>query len=398
VTSKPSPVPEHSWRLRVYPLALLAALVAALLLAVLTYDRDHPTTRLGGDYPSFYAAGSIALAGDWDDLYSAERQSVEQAGLIDDEGGYLYFSYPPFVAAVYIPLATLAYPLSFFVHTVLMALALVAAIRFSWPWLEAVGWPMVALVALSLAFYPLLRAVPGGQNTTLSILLLAAAVRLERDEAPFWAGLALAGLLFKPQFGVVIVPLLLLTRRWRVLTGWVVGAGLLIALSGLLMGGMWLSDWWDQAAAFRDQNVAANGANFVSLPGFFENLLGAGEAAAFVLGYVIAGLFGLVVAYFWWRYPKSQHLERYALAAAAVVLAAPQTLYYDAGLLLLGLGAVAAVIKNGGAAAVGALVAVSWVHVAADDLGWSPLGPLVWAASFWLAWHLLRGASQPTPV
>lgn len=399
MTSEPTSGPQHSWRLRVYPLALLAALAAALLLAVLTYDRNDPTTRLGGDYPSFYAAGSIALAGDWDELYSAERQSKEQAGLIDDEGGYLYFSYPPFVAAAYSPLAALDYRLSFLLHTLLMTFALVAAIRLLWPWLESLGWPLPALLVLALAFYPLLRAVPGGQNTTLSILLISLAVRLERNEAPFWAGLALAGLLFKPQFGVVIVPLLLLTRRWRVLTGWIAGAGFLALLSTLLMGGMWLGDWWDQAAAFRDLNVAANGANFVSLPGFFENLFGTGDRAAFVIGYAGAAVFGLAVAYFWWRHPRSRPLERYALAAAAVVLAAPQTLYYDSGLLLIGLVAVAAVVKERGAIFVGALAALSWVHVAADDLGWSPLAPLAWAAAGLLAWQLNRRlGSQPTPV
>lgn len=399
MTTDPATGPEQSWRLRVYPLALLAALIGALLLAVLTYDRDHPTTRLGGDYPSFYAAGSIALAGDWDDLYSAERQSEEQAGLIDDEGGYLYFSYPPFVAGAYSPLAAFDYRLSFLLHTVLMALALVVAIKLLGPWIESLGWPLPAVLVLALAFYPLLRAVPGGQNTTLSILLLAAAIRLERDGAPFWAGLALAGLLFKPQFGVVIVPLLLLARRWRVLTGWLVGAGFLFGVSSLLMGGMWLGDWWDQAGAFRDQNVAANGANFVSLPGFFENLFGAGDSMAFVLGYTIAGIFGLAVAYFWWRYPTSHHLERYALAAAAVVVAAPQTLYYDAGLLLLGLAAVAGAVAQRGGVLIVALVALSWVHIGADDLGWSPLGPLVWAGAGWLAWCLVRTPGRkPTPV
>ena len=399
MTSQPSSGREHSWRLRVYPRVLLAALVAALLLAVLTYDRDHPSTRLGGDYPSFYSAGSIALAGDWDELYSAERQSAEQAGLIDDEGGYLYFSYPPFVAAAYSPLAALDYRLSFLIHTVLMAIALFAAVRLLWRWLEPVGWLLLALFVLALAFYPLLRAVPGGQNTTLSVLLVAVAVRLEHDGKPVWAGLALAGLLFKPQFGVVIVPLLVLSRRWRVLSGWAVGAGSWFLISSILMGGMWLGDWWEQAGAFRDENVAANGPNFVSLPGFFENLLGAGDPVAFALGYGVAGLFGIAVAYFWWRHPTSHHLERYALAAAAVVLAAPQTLYYDAGLLLIGLGAVAAPLTGRRAAIVGTLAAVSWVHIAADDLGWSPLGPVAWLAAVWLVWRLLRRPGDlPTPV
>lgn len=387
-----------SWRLRVYPVALLVALVAALVFATVTYDRDHPTSRLGGDYPAFYAAGAIAGDGDWDELYSAERQATEQAGLIDDDGSYLYFSYPPFVAGAYAGLAGLEYRWSFMVHTVLMGLALAGAIAILWPWLERFGWPRVALFALAVAFYPLLRAVPGGQNTTISLLLLGAAARLDRDDRPVIAGLALAALLFKPQFGVVIVPLLLVARRWRVLLGWTIGAVALWAASFALTGGAWVADWWDQAGAFRDENVAANGTNFVSLPGFFENLVGVGEPGAFVVGYGLAAVFGAAVAYFWWKHPRNRALERYGLAGAAVVIAAPQTLYYDAGLLLLGLVA-AALAARFRAVILVALVALSWSHVVADDLGWSPLGPLIWVGAGVACWQLIAAShSEATPV
>ena len=388
-----------TWRLRVYPVAILVALGAALLVATITYDRDHPTSRLGGDYPAFYAGGSIARQGDWDELYSAERQAVEQAGLIDDDGSYLYFSYPPFVAGAYAGFAGIEYRWSFLIHTVLMGLALAAAVKILDPWLNGFGWPAVALFALAVTFYPVLRAMPGGQNTTLSLLLLAVAARLDRDEMPLLAGLALAALLFKPQFGVVIVPLLLIGRRWRVLAGWVAGAAVLWMISFLLMGGTWLADWWEQAGAFRDENVAANGHNFVSLPGFLENVLGSGAPAALVAGYGLAALFGAAIAYYWWKHPRCHALERYGLAGAAVVIAAPQTLYYDAGILLLGLVVAVGLFRRSLPVVLGGLVVGSWVHVLADDLGWSPLGPIIWAGVAWLCWELLvtpRG--EPTPV
>jgi hypothetical protein len=380
-------------------LALLIVLVAALLFATVTYDRDHPTSRLGGDYPAFYAAGSIARSGDWDELYSAERQAEEQAGLISDDGSYLYFSYPPYVAGAYAPLAGLEYRWSFLVHTVLMGLALWGAIKLLWPWLERFSWPPLAIYVLALAFYPLLRAVPGGQNTSLSLLLLAAAARLDRDERPLLAGLALAALFFKPQFGVVIVPLLLVSRRWRVLGGWVIGAITLWAGARFLTEGAWVAEWWEQAGAFRDENVAANGPNFVSLPGFLENLIGVGEPAAFVLGYGVTAVFGLAVAYFWWKHPRSHQLERHALAGAAVVVAAPQTLYYDAGIMLLGLVVAIALVPKHRAAALVVLGVLSWSHLAAAELGWSPLAPVVWIGAAALFWLLARPVdSKATPV
>ena len=51
---------SFSWRLRVYPLIIIATLLGALVFAAVSYDVDDPASRLGGDYPSFYAAGSKA--------------------------------------------------------------------------------------------------------------------------------------------------------------------------------------------------------------------------------------------------------------------------------------------------------------------------------------------------
>lgn len=368
-----------AWRLRTYPTVVLVALVGALLLATSVYERDDPTSRLGGDYPSFYGAGSIAWEGDWGELYSGERQRSEQAGLIDDDGGYLYFSYPPFVAGAYGLLAAVGYQAGFLVHTLLLGLALFAAVRLMWPWLHHLGWPVVAVGVVGLAFYPVLRAIPGGQNTTLSMLLIAAALRLDHEEKPGWAGAVAALVLFKPQFGVVLAPLMLVGRRWRMLAGWGAGAVLLYAVSALLMGGEWVEDWWTQAGAFRELNLETNGANFVSFPGFLENVFGLGSSVAWLIGYSLAALVGAFVAYYWWKNPQDHALERWALAAAAVVVVAPQTLYYDTGLLLFALVVFVVPLGSRVALLIGSLVALSWTQLAASTLGWSPLGPLAWA-------------------
>lgn len=366
---------SFSWRLRVYPMVIIATLLVALVYAVVSYNVDDPSSRLGGDYPSFYAAGSIVNSGDWGELYSPERQQAEQDGLIDDEGGFLYFSYPPFVAAIYGLLALPGYQWSFLLHTILMMLALAGAIWALSPWLRSTGLPATALVVTSLAFFPVLTAVAGGQNTVLSILLFALVARLDHDNRPVLAGLVAALLLFKPQFGVVIVPLVMVARRWRILAGWAMGAIALFGVSTLLMGGSWLTDWWNQASLFRDTNAVANGANFVSVPGFVENLLGVGSHAAVLLGYGSAALLAARVAWLWWQEPDAGALWRWALAAGVAMAVAPQTLFYDAGLLLLLLVALLPRWQRP-VLVVAALAAVSWLEVAKPILGWSPLGPI----------------------
>jgi hypothetical protein len=159
----------------------------------------------------------------------------------------------------------------------------------------------------------------------------------------------------------------------------------------------WLGQWWEQATEFRDANATINGGKFVSLPGFLENLTSAPTGP--LLGYVAAAVLGAGVALFWWRSPRGAVLERYALAAAVVVVAAPQTLYYDVGLLLLGMAATVLAARARYAMIVVGVVAISWLQLGETWLGWSPLGPLAWLATGWLVWQAGSGAlRQATPV
>lgn len=384
-----------NWRLRVYPLAILATLGVALLLASVTYDINDPESRLGGDYPSFYGAGSIVAGGDWDELYDATRQQEEQAGLIDDEGGYLYFSYPPFVAGVYGILATLGYQWSFLIHTVLMTAALAGAIWALWPWLRRTGIPGPALLVAALSFQPVFTAVVGGQNTALTLLLFSLGARLDRDDRPFLAGLATSLLLFKPQFGIVVLPLLVVGRRRRMFAGWVAGAVVLFTISTLLMGGSWVGDWWSRAGSFSETNLTANGANFISFPGFLANLFG-NSTAVLAAGYGLAMLVAARVAWEWWRGARTLTLRHWALAAGAAMAVAPQTLFYDAGLLLLGVVSVLPRLHRS-VATVAGLVAISWLQVAKSTLGWSPLGPVA-LVGFVLLLVQRDAAGQPEPT
>jgi hypothetical protein len=88
-------------------------------------------------------------------------------------------------------------------------------------------------------------------------------------------------------------------------------------------------------------------------------------------------------------------LWRWALAAGAAIAIAPQTLFYDSGLLLLALVAVVWLWRRP-PLVVAVLAAVSWVQMAKGALGWSPLGPVVLVA---LAVLLIRaGGRLPATV
>ncbi len=228
----------------------------------------------------------------------------------------------------------------------------------------------------------MLRGVLGGQNAALTLLLLVAVARLEHDDRPFAAGVAAALLLYKPQFGVPLAFLLVAGRRWRVLRGWAVTAAVLYATAAVTNGAGWVGGWWSQATEFRDLNVAANGSNFISIPGVVEHLLGVGSGAAVVIAAAVAVAGGGAAAAMWWRHPGSPAL-RMAVAVAVIVTVAPQSLFYEAGVLLLPLALLAPRDPTVRRRLLSVFWAAGLVHLLAGAAGASPLAIVPAAVAVW---------------
>lgn len=378
---------SSSFRLRWYPRVLLGVLAAVVVFVAATGSGSETLSGpLGGDLPSFYGAGSIVADGLGDQLYDADLQAAAQEELIGEDGGFLYFAYPPFVAYPYAALTALPYRLAWVVHVAVMAALLWAAVRLAKPLLPGVLRTTdheLAAVAVALVFYPILRAVLGGQNTTLTLLLLVAVWRFASDDRDALAGLALAAMLYKPQFGLPLLLVVMLARRWKIVAWWAGGAVALYLAGAVMMGTGWLGDWYRQVGEFDDLNVLANGELMVSAIGFFRNIMGPDAAAA----YVVAGLLVLFVSaptgWSWWRDGISA--KPMALIAPALVIAAPSALYYDAGLVLVTIGIALALSMNASVGVASVVVAVSWSQLLADTLGWSPLFFLLLAVWIWVA-------------
>ena len=334
--------------------------------------------HLGGDYPAFYAAGSIAADGDWSHLYEDETQQRAQEGLVDDSGGFLYFAYPPPVAGAYSLLARIEYRWSYVLHTVLMGLALWGAVRAAGRMIPAVGRQPFAAFAVALVSYPLFRAVTGGQNTALTLLLVVSAARYDRDSRPLPAGLMVGLLLYKPQFAAGLIVLLAIRKRWLSVAVSAVVGGTMWAFSAAVMGTDWLSVWWPRAAEFSSVDAAVNSSNLISLAGALGHVAGgAGE----VIGWFLAALLAIALVWFWSRRRELDPALFYELAVAAAVLVLPRPLFYEAGLALFVAG-LAAGPRTVRWVALGAVA--TWVQPVSGGAGSSlPLTLLVAAAVLW---------------
>ena len=374
----------HPFRLRWYPRAALS--VIGVVIVVLTLSSDGVRTvsgRVGGDFPSFYAAGSIVADGRSDSLYDPETQAEAQAELLGDEDGFLYFAYPPFFAVPYAGLSAAGYRTAFLIHTALMFALLWGAVRLVRPFLPGLIRSTdheVAVVAASLAFYPLLRAMLGGQNTALTLFVVAATWRLASDGRDLSAGLVLAALLYKPQFGVVLLVLVLFGRRWRVGLGWGLGAAGLYAAGVLVSGWGWVGGWLDQVRSFDESNIEANGDLMVSAVGFFRNIWGSAPGAV-LAAVIVVGVALVLVVPTWLRRPLGD--KAMGLAGPVVVIAALSALYYDAALALVTLGVALSVLGAGAVAPVALFFVGSWSQLAAGALGFSPVFLLLLGILWW---------------
>ena len=381
--------PAARGRLRRLLVAALAGIAIgfAVLLATSQGLRTARGGRIGGDLPAFYGAGRIVRSGETPRLYDEAAQEAAQRDLLPGISGRVAFAYPPYVALAYVPLTWLPFKAAYAVHAMVMALCVLGSLAVLRPALPAVRAELVPLFAASLLFYPIFRAVLGGQNTPLSLLCAAGvAVALARRRdwlAGVWAG----AWLFKPQYAAVVAAMLLVGRidRRRFLIGFAAVALGYYAVGWILAGWDWPLWWLHHARAFTLADYAVDRGNGIS----FAEV--ADEYGLRPLGWAAAAATGASALWIV-RRPGMHPVSAVAVAVLTAVLIAPHSLYYDGGLAALGLIAAGSLDRSTFAPIV-ALWLLSWLQPVRSYLPVPPM-TIVAIASIWLA--ASRNSPRPT--
>lgn len=329
--------------------------------------------RLGGDFAEFYAAGRIVRSGQAARLYDPAAQRAAQGDLMPEgAANFVPFAYPPQFALPYALLAGLPYRLAFVVHLAVMAGLLFLALRLACadlPW--AREYP-AAVFCAAVLFYPLLRALLGGQNTPLTLCCCAAAWSLERRGRDILAGLCLAVLCYKPQYGLGLAGLYFLAGRRRLALAALAGLAALTLADLAVFGPSFVASWLGYADWVVRTSLGMEGEKAVSFLGVTRHVLAGSPQAASTLGLGLAGLtLAGLAAVFWKRRGRPVGLAELGLAGAGLLLAAPHAYYYDAGLLVFA----ALAILDAGPRHAAALVLGLWLCGLAQ-----PLAPL-WGVS-----------------
>jgi hypothetical protein len=367
------------WRLKWYPRVVLIALSVGTIFGVL-YGKglNTLTGRLGADYPAFYGAGRIIAQGEWNQLYNAKRQMLAQENFIPGEPGYLCFAYPPYVALLYWPFSLLEYRLSYTLHTLLMVGALLLTLHLVRPMIKEVDQHYLCAFTLTLLFYPIFRSVLGGQNTAITLLIVALTWRAVENGHEYLGGALLGLLLFKPQFALPLIGVFVLSGRCRVGLGSVFTAVILYGIGVWMQGPNWVTTWFKFGQWFSHADASVNSNNAISWLGFFQAFFDVGSKTALILGWgmTLGTIVGL--SWIWWAGgPEADLTSQIGLASVCLVLIPPHTMYYDMGLLFFTYAALIVKKEKGRILLIGTVWLLGFSQMVSGLIGFSPLFFLV---------------------
>ncbi len=329
-------------KIRFICVAILALNLALAAISFATFDGTRtvfgppPCT----DFAGFYAAGRILRAYSPSRVYDLELQDRVYHEVLPELPLHtkLPFVYPPFFSLIFEPFAALPYTQACLLWMVLSALLYLVGLAALWGTRQAIPageWPMVFLLAFS--FQPFLECWLSGQTSVFGFAAMAWAVRCEALGRSFRAGLLICFCLYKPPLLVLIVPLLLVARRWRILLGFVAGAAGVAGISLLTFGWHGCLAYAQLASEFsrliNSSTVGIPRWKYIDLNNFFGLLCGGQTPASVALWG--AGVLAVIpwLARGWWDYGRSDPDQKALLWATVLTWTLVLNVYvgaYDA--------------------------------------------------------------------
>ncbi len=315
--------------LRFVSIAVLVVGGALLCVSFATSDRGQTSfgKPLGNDFAGFFVAARILDQDQAPRLYDRvlhDRLYHELLPRLDPHTSIPYV-HPPFVAGMLRPLTRLSYEAAVAIWLLISLNLFVAGIWLlirSSPGLPREHTGLVVLLALS--FEPfLMECWLGGQLSAIGFFSYASAWYFLKRDRPISAGMALGLSFYKPTLLLLILPLLVIARRWRVLSGMTVTGVVLAGLSLAMVGWEVCVGYLDVLLDFRKSASGSGGLQILTWKYVdLNNALrlswgGQSQARTAVFGILTLVPF-LLLARTWWRWESLKSNRRQWLWATTL--------------------------------------------------------------------------------
>lgn len=323
------------------------ALIFALAFATQVNGQTVFGPPIGADFGAYYIAGKIYNTVAPDQIYSRQQQWQLYQELFptapkNEELPYLN---APFFILPFLFLARLNYSWAFFIWVVFSVGIFVAGFRLLYQ--SCVSLPSdiykVSLL-MALSFGPfLIECLAGGQTSAVGFFCLAVALSSEMKGRHLLSGLALSLCLYKPTLLILMISMLILTKRYKTFIGFTAGNISLCFVSWLLVGTQGCLSYLKMLLVFADASASSQTTvlklwKYVDLNSFFRLLL----EDFFYLRWAVSGLVFLVVLFWlikiWWSARSKGQNQQHLVWAITLTWTLTLNVYlgiYDATLVVL---------------------------------------------------------------
>jgi hypothetical protein len=331
---------------------LLLGFVAPFSIIVISSGRPPD-----GDFAGFYSLGRILNEHPIKDLYNFELLSRICMEVHPRSGAYGPLPYPPFVGLFFRPFALLPYWVAYLVWVVisltLYLSGLTLALAEFFP-VEPLRRSLVLCLALSYAPF-VVDTAANGQLAAVSLFALVMVLREDHLDHRFRSGLALSACLFKPTLLVLLLPMVLVTRRWRTFLGFVAGAAALFLATTSFEGfGIW-PVFFHSILSFGKLASRPQASSILILNKYvdlssFSALVPAGRSLpGLTIFFTVACCAFLALLWFWWKSPVAGRPFKNLSWAATITWTLLLNVYvpiYDSTLIVLALIVAAGAFKR----------------------------------------------------
>ncbi|HEX3893353.1 MAG TPA: glycosyltransferase family 87 protein [Terracidiphilus sp.] len=348
---------------------LFVGFVLPFSIVILTSHRPPDA-----DFAMFYSLGRILNEHAPTDLYNYDLQTKLCEEVHPQKGIYGPSPYPPYVGMVFRTVTVLPYWAAYAVW-VLISLALYGI---GLHWVITRFFPQQALArsllfALSYSYFPFIAYTAGnGQLSAVGFFAIALALREDDRDHAFRCGLALCLCIYKPTLLILIVPMLLVTRRFKAFLAFVIGTSSLVLLTTAIEGSAIWASFLRAIFSFGNSSVGVKNhsilplAKYVDLTSFSSNIHG-GRSTIGIAIFLCAALLPLVMLIrFWWHSPSYDRRQRALLWAATLTWTLLLNIYvpiYDSILVVLSILMTAGALQGVANKSLRRAFTVTWVLI-----------------------------------
>lgn len=339
-----------------WALFILALMFSACVVYTVQADASKsPPGRSHFDFVYFYGMGQIAGKYPADRIYDFHLQQQTFTALTPmRSGAYGPSPYPPFVPLFFIPFTWLSIQSAYFlwmaISLSLYLVGVIAAARAAFPRNHS-KLPLILTFAVSFSPF-LISTLTSGQLSSVAVCAVGIALYEEGCDQSFRSGLALSLLSYKPTLLLLLLPMMLLTRRFRTLAGFAAGAGAMALVATAFAG---VHIWVAYAHMSRFFAYVAASLlerwQYVDLRSSFAAVAGGGSGVEIACLIAVIGASALSLAFLMWRSTRYNRPAQWLMWASTLTWTMLLNVYtpvYDSVLVIPALILTVGALRNFG--------------------------------------------------